>query len=170
VKNKSKRQRDLEGALRIITRRHNGQSVTWSELEWATTLCAKEAKLEQAELAETAANESKKQQWKEDQEQRIREIKAANKDPAWTERMLNRVLTGEGDKSDSESDSDLSSVATDISALDPDRIPQQVAVNDNVTAVREPGDDENGRNDLTEDAVAPGGVPCSKTLQEDTHH
>jgi hypothetical protein len=132
----------LEKAHSIIYRRQNGQSVTWAELDWAKTVCAREAKLEQAELAETTTTEMKKQQWQEDQKRKIQETIAANRDTVFTQRMLNRIFLNEGDKSDSESDSDLDSVATDASALNPNSTPQDEGMERQKTPTRELGDDE----------------------------
>jgi hypothetical protein len=110
--------------------------------------------MEQAEQEQEQAAELVRQQHQQDQERRRQEILAANMDPAWTARMLNRVLLGDGDKSDSESDSDLSSVATNVSALNPDHIPQKESVALKETPAREPGDNDNGRDDDNEDAEA----------------
>jgi hypothetical protein len=108
---KSKCQADLEKARSILDRRQKGQPVSWVELEWTKTLCAREAKLEGAEMTDVTATDMKKQQWQQDQERKIQEISAANKHPTWTTRMLLRARLGEGDKSDPGSDSDLSNAS-----------------------------------------------------------
>jgi hypothetical protein len=153
----------LEKARSIVYRRQNGQSVTWAELDWAKTVCAREAKLEQAELAETTATELKKQQWQEDQKRRIQETIAANRDTFFAQRMLNRIFLDEGDKSDSESESDLNSVATDFSALTPNSTPQDEGMKRQKTSTRELGEDDNSsRDDEIEVAEASGETVISK--------
>ncbi|CAN9283284.1 unnamed protein product [Alternaria alternata] len=76
---KSKCQADLEKARSILDRRQKGQPVSWVELEWTKTLCAREAKLEGAEMKDVTATDTKKQQWQQDQERKIQEISAANR-------------------------------------------------------------------------------------------
>ncbi|KAL1797308.1 hypothetical protein ACET3X_003914 [Alternaria dauci] len=149
---KPKRQVDLEKAYSILERRQNGLSVSWAELEWAKTLCAREAALEEAEKKGATATQTKKQQWQQSDERRIREIRAANKDSTWTSRMLLRNRLGEGDKSDSESDSDLSSVSgvSDVATVKP------AVASQKESSDCEPGDDNSGgEEEEEEDAAAP---------------
>ncbi|CAN9303397.1 unnamed protein product [Alternaria sp. RS040] len=124
---KPKRQADLEKARGILDRRQKGQSVSWVELEWMKTLCAREAKLEGAEMKDVTAIDMEKQQWPLDQERKIQGISAANKDPISTTRMLLRARLSEGDKMGSGSDSGLSNASGVSSghALEPARVSQK---------------------------------------------
>jgi hypothetical protein len=145
---KPQQQRDLEEAQRIITARLQAGSVSQDELDWASALCAREAKTEQEELEQAQAAEARKLQYHQEQQRRYREIMAANQSPEWTARMLTRAYLGEGDNEDSEDDSDLSSVASDISALNPDRSPQTNSAKgkktraNKKTAAKKPTDEE----------------------------
>ncbi|RYN51212.1 hypothetical protein AA0114_g5556 [Alternaria tenuissima] len=144
---KSKCQADLEKARSILDRRQKGQPVSWVELEWTKTLCAREAKLEGAEIKDLTATDMEKQQWQQDQERKIQEISAANKHPTWTTRMLLRARLGEGDKSDSVSDSDLSNA----SGVSGGATPEPARVSQKKSSAREPEDDNGGSEKKDED-------------------
>ncbi|RYN23434.1 hypothetical protein AA0112_g9348 [Alternaria arborescens] len=144
---KPKRQADLEKARSILDRRQKGQPVSWVELEWTKTLCAREAKVEGAEMKDVTATDMKKQQWQQDQEREMKEISAANKHPTWTTRMLLRARLGEGDKLDSGPDNDLSNTSrvSSSATLEPARVSQKKS------PAHEPEDDNGGSEKKGED-------------------
>ncbi|KAG9190547.1 hypothetical protein G6011_08635 [Alternaria panax] len=154
---KPKRQRDLEKARNILDRRQNGQSVTWAELDWAKTVCAREANSDEAGREEATSTEMKQEQWQDDEERRIEETDLANRDPIWTTRMLLRVRLGEGDKSDSESDSGLSSPGgvSDVAALEHDRAPQIDSDESEESSTRELEDENDDAEEEDKDAEVP---------------
>jgi len=162
---KSKCQADLEKARSILDRRQKGQPVSWVELEWTKTLCAREAKLEGAEMTDVTATDMKKQQWQQDQERKIQEISAANKHPTWTTRMLLRARLGEGDKSDSVSDSDLSNA----SGVSGGATPEPARVSQKKSSAREPEDDNGGSEKKDEDNAVSQAQVSLVIYVEDTH-
>jgi hypothetical protein len=162
---KPKRQADLEKARGILDRRQKGQAVSWVELEWTKTLCAREAKVEGAEMKDVTATDMKKQQWQQDQERKIQEISAANKHPTWTTRMLLRARLGEGDKSDSVSDSDLSNA----SGVSGGATPEPARVSQKKSPAHEPEDDNGGSEKKDENAVVSQTQVSLVICAEDTH-
>jgi hypothetical protein len=162
---KPKRQADLEKARGILDRRQKGQAVSWVELEWTKTLCAREAKVEGAEMKDVTATDMKKQQWQQDQEREIQEISAANKHPPWTTRMLPRARLGEGDKSDSGSDSDLSNA----SGVSGGATPEPARVSQKKSPAHEPEDDNGGSEKKDENAVVSQTQVSLVICAEDTH-
>jgi hypothetical protein len=161
---KPKRQADLEKARSILDRRQKGQPVSWVELEWTKTLCAREAKVEGAEMKDVTATDMKKQQWQQDQERKIQEISAANKHPPWTTRMLPRARLGEGDKSDSGSDNNLSNTSrvSSSATLEPTRISQK-------GSAREPEDDNGGSEKEDENTTVSQAQVSLVICEEYTH-
>ncbi|KAI4610831.1 hypothetical protein J4E80_007860 [Alternaria sp. BMP 0032] len=120
-------QRDFEKANRI-TAAWQENKATDDERCWLRVFFDRDAKAEQEKLEQAAATEAKKQQWVLDGQRRHQGILSAGGDPVWTRRHLNRAFLGYGDKSDSDSDSTLSGSESDISTLNPDRIPQDPPV------------------------------------------
>jgi hypothetical protein len=162
---KPKRQADLEKARSILDRRQKGQSVSWVEIEWTKTLCAREAKLEGAEMKDVTATDMKKQQWQQDQERKTQEISAANKRSNWTTRMLLRARLGEGDKSDSGSDSNLSNA----SGVSGGAAPEPARVSQKKSSAREPEDDNGGSEKKDEDNAVSQTQVSLVICVEDTH-
>jgi hypothetical protein len=162
---KPKRQADLEKARSILERRQNGQPVSWVELEWMKTLCAREAKLEGVEMKDVTATDMKKQQWQQDQERKIQEIRAANNHPPWTTRMLPRARLGEGDKPDSGSDNNLSNTSrvSSSATLEPARVSQKKG------SAREPEDD-NGRSEKEDENTTVSQAQVSWVICEEYTH
>lgn len=162
---KPKRQADLEKARGILDRRQKGQPVSWVELEWTKTLCAREAKVEGAEMKDVTATDMKKQQWQQDQEREMKEISAANKHPTWTTRMLLRARLGEGDKLDSGSDNDLSNTSrvSSSATLEPARVSQEKS------PAHEPEDDNGGSEKKGEDNAVSQAQVSLVICEEYTH-
>jgi hypothetical protein len=162
---KPKRQADLEKARGILDRRQKGRPVSWVELEWTKTLCAREAKLEGAEMKDVTATDMKKQQWQQDQERKIQEIRAANNHPPWTTRMLPRARLGEGDKPDSGSDNNLSNTSrvSSSATLEPARVSQKKG------SAREPEDD-NGRSEKEDENTTVSQAQVSWVICEEYTH
>lgn len=118
---KSQETRELNEINRIIAARQANKA-TWDELARLNVFFANEAKIEQERLEQAAATEARNQQWVLDGQRRHQGILSAGRDLVWKNRQLNRAFVGDGDKSDSDSDSVLSDVVSDISDLNPGRI------------------------------------------------
>jgi hypothetical protein len=153
---KPKRQADLEKARSILDRRQKGQSVSWVEIEWTKTLCAREAKLEGAEMKDVTATDMKKQQWQQDQERKIQEISGgATPEPARVSQKKSSAREPEDDNGGSEKkDEDNAVSQTQVSLV--------ICVEDTHTNNKQPQDPLSSplsdvNNNMTAERNAHGG-------------
>lgn len=116
-------------------------------------------------MKDVTATDMKKQQWQQDQKREMKEISAANKHPTWTTRMLPRARLGEGDKSDSGSDNNLSNTSrvSSSATLEPARVSQKKG------AVREPEDDNGGSEKEDENTTVSQAQVSLVICEEYTH-
>jgi chromatin remodeling complex protein RSC6 len=116
-------------------------------------------------MKDITATDMKKQQWQQDQERKIQDISAANKNPTWTTRMFPRARLDEGDKSDIGSDNDLSNTSrvSSSATLEPARVSQKKG------SAREPEDDNGGSEKKDEDNAVSQTQVSLVICEEDTH-